>query len=128
MEEHFSFLGWEFFVRRQDGAVAGGTGTATETLARWKAGLGGDKWLHDLVSEGLAANLGGNGYPNRFTVSAGVLVSVLAAGPPSHGGPPVIGDNYLLPGGWTGDARIDLEQLRHLDKDEALLVVAWDQS
>lgn len=121
-------LGWEFLVSRQRGdGDEDGTGAAP-VLARWQAGLGGTKWLDDLVSKGVASDLGGDGYPIRYTVPAGILVAVLGEGPPKHGGPVVIGDDYILPGGWTGNVRIDIARMKELDPSEILLVEAWDQS
>jgi hypothetical protein len=120
-------LGWEFFIRRQDDEAHRAT-RSTPTLARWQAGIGGTQWLDDLVSKGVAADLGGNGYPNRYTLPVGVVVSVLAGGLPRHSGPLVIGDDYVLPGGWTGNAQFDIAQLKSLDPNEILLVEAWDQS
>jgi hypothetical protein len=40
----------------------------------------------------------------------------------------VIGDNYALPAGYVGDARIDMARLESLPADEPLIVEAWDQS
>jgi hypothetical protein len=110
-------LGWEFFVRRQ-GDESRHDGPSGATLARWRAGIGGTRWLDDLVTKGVAADLVGNGYPNRYTVPAGAVVTVLGTGLPNHDGPLVIGDDYVLPGAWTGDAKIDLPQLKLLDPNE----------
>ena len=68
------------------------------------------------------------GYPLRFIVSARTLVDVVRRGPPEHNGPMVIGDDYVLPPSWTGNAIIDLDALEHLDGAEELFVEAWDQS
>jgi hypothetical protein len=115
-------LGWEFFIARKTDAPG------SPALATWRAGLGGTDWLKDLVGKGLAVDLGGNGYPDRYEISARTLVSTLAQGPPKHGGPSVIGDNYFLPEGWTSEAKIDFTRLRRLDPNEVLLVEVWDQS
>jgi hypothetical protein len=115
-------LGWEFFVTSQSHAGE------PPSLASWRAGLGGTEWLDDLVSKGLATDLGGDGYPNRYSVPAGVLVAVLTNGIPKHGGPLVLGDDYVLPSGWTADARIDIARMRSIDPCEVLVVEAWDQS
>lgn len=120
-------LGWEFFIFRQ-GEDGRDYARWERALARWQAGWGGDEWLDDLVSQGAATDLGGNGYPNRYTVRAGALVAMLRDGLPKHDGPPVIGDDYFLPGGWTGNAKIDIARLESLDPIELLLVEAWDQS
>lgn len=121
-------LGWEFFVMRQEDARSRKPGDPDISLARWMAGLGGDQWLHDLIAQGKATNFEGNGYPKSSLVSAGALADVLGKGLPQHKGPLVIGDDYVMPGGWRGDAVIDLDRLRALDPHEILLVEAWDQS
>ena len=122
-------LGWEFFVIRQsNSALAEGTQEGA-LLASWRTGLGGTRWLQDLVEAGVATDLGGNGgYPWRFAVPAHAVVAALAQGPPKYTGPPIFGHDYVLPGGWTGEAKIDLARLRSLDPSEILLVEAWDQS
>lgn len=113
-------LGWEILVTPKS--------DDKRLLASWKVGLGGTAWLDELAKKGLAKDLGGDGYPIRYEVSAGTLTSVLERGVPKHGGPTVIGDDYVHPGDWTGDVRIDLVSLRSLDPQELLDVEAWDQS
>jgi hypothetical protein len=119
-------LGWEFFVTRQVGPIDPKARRAP--LARWMTGIGGTKWLDDLASKGGALDLGGNGYPCLYAVPAAVLVAVLRHGPPRIDAPPVVGENYYLPGGWIGDTNIDLVGLRSIDPLEMLQVEAWDQS
>lgn len=121
-------LGWEFFITRQTGTGASTPKENTPLLASWLAGLGGTDWLNVLVTAGVAAHLGGNGYPSLYSIPAGALAEVLRHGLPKHDGPLVIGDDYVLPGGWTGDARIDLASLQSLTPNELLLVEVWDQS
>ncbi|MDP1537997.1 MAG: hypothetical protein Q8L95_12530 [Burkholderiales bacterium] len=121
-------LGWEFFIHEQRETGAGLPAAQGTALASWKAGLGGTQWLDLLVSKGMAINLGGDGYPNRYAVAAGTILAVLRQGIPKHDGPLVLGDDYMLPSGWTGDASIDIERLELVDPSEILLVEAWDQS
>lgn len=121
-------LGWEFFIRRQAGTATAPRKTNAPLLASWMAGLGGTEWLDDLVSAGIAVHLDGNGYPTRYSIPAGALVEVLGHGLPKHDGPLVIGDDYVVPGGWAGNAKIDLASLQSLAPNELLLVEAWDQS
>ena len=92
------------------------------------ASLGADKWIADLAAAGIATDLGGSGYPNRFTVPAAAVVPILMQGPPKYLGPMVIGDDYVHSGGWVGDARIDLAGMSALAPTEILMVEVWDQS
>jgi hypothetical protein len=121
-------LGWEFFVTRQVATSAVSDAAKEKSVASWRAGLGGTEWLDNLVSNGVAADLGGNGYPNLYKIPASALVAILGQGLPKHDGPLVIGDDYVTPGGWTGGAIIDAAVLQSIDANEDLLVEAWDQS
>ena len=121
-------LSWQFFIKRQVTNALGAGDFENPTVATWESGWGGTDWIEHLVEKGSATDLGGNGYPCRYLASAAVLFSTLQHGVPKHTGPPVIGDDYFLPGGWTGKANIDLPRLRELDASEILVVEAWDQS
>jgi hypothetical protein len=122
-------LGWHIFITRQaPGSTPAEPRPSGPALASWEAGLGGLNWLDALVEEGKAVSLGGNGYPLRYTVSTAALLSKLAAGPPPHDGPMVLGDDYVTPKGWLGNARIDRVALAACPLDDDLLVEAWDLS
>jgi hypothetical protein len=121
-------LGWEFFVTRRVSTTTDRPSVNAPLLATWQASFRGIEWLEDLVQIGTASNLGGDGYPKRFALPAGVLTEVLAHGPPKHDSPPIIGDDFFVPRGWTGHERIDLPALKAIDPHESLLVEAWDQS
>lgn len=112
-------LGWEVFVTRQvDGT----------RVARWKTSVFGLRWLRDLVSQHQAVDLGGNGYPNRFSVAAGVLLPILGVGLPPNESPAVIGEDYVTPAGWSGDVMLNAEVAAMCHPHEQLLIEAWDQS
>lgn len=70
-------LGWHVSVYRQtDG---GGSPATAESgkgtrLAVWQTGIGGLDWIRELVKEGKVVDLGGNGYPSRFTAMGGCAV------------------------------------------------------
>jgi hypothetical protein len=70
----------------------------------------------------------GAGYPNRYLVAARHLIALLANGAPAHQGPPIIGDDYVMPANWTGKVIIDKEALAACPPDEILMVEAWDLS
>jgi hypothetical protein len=121
-------LGWEFFVTRSICAVDDCREENGRSLASWRTGIGGTDWLDTLVSSGVATDLGGNGYPNRYGVPAGALLAIFSLGIPKFKSPPVIGDDYVQPSGWTAGVEIDIAALRAIDSKEILEVEAWDQS
>lgn len=113
-------LGWDVLVFRE---VVG----SPKAIARWETGVFGLDWLDDLVKADKAIDLGGNGYPNRYSVTAGILLPLLAEGLPSNRSPLVIGDDYSRPPGWNGHLEMDPAALA-CSGDERLVVEAWDQS
>jgi hypothetical protein len=113
-------LGWSVVVSRE---------REPETvLGTWLVGPFGVKWLDELVQRGEAEFTDNVGYPNTYRLAARHVQQALASGIPTGGGPPVIGDDYELPSGWAGGARVDLDALNALPADERLVVIAWDQS
>jgi hypothetical protein len=120
-------LGWEVLVfRRLDDAP--GHKPDRALLARWQTSLGGLEWINELVEQNRAVSLGGNGYPCRYSVAAGVLLPVVTTGLPPHNSPPVFGNDYILPEGWSGDVELDHEAIAACPSDVQLLVEAWDLS
>jgi hypothetical protein len=83
---------------------------------------------NELVKRGEAEVIDNLGYPNTYTLAARHAREALATGIPTGGGPPVIGDDYVLPSGWVGEARVDLDALKALPADARLVVIAWDRS
>jgi hypothetical protein len=69
-------LGWDIYISRQrDGGSAPATFEAETgaTLESWDSGMWGLRWAGDLTKAGEAIDLGGNGYPMRYTAQAKVL-------------------------------------------------------
>jgi hypothetical protein len=121
-------LGWEIMIERGTNKAPFETPLKGQLVANWLTSLGGMRWLDRLVESGHAVDLGGNGYPCRYVLGVGTLLRVLRSGTPQAEGPPVIGDDYYLPGNWTGRNRLELEVLQAADPLELLLVEVWDQS
>ncbi len=119
-------LGWGFVVIRQCEEKA--SYEDRSPFAVWDASIGGTKWIEQLVAAGKAVDLGGNGYPLKYAAAVSILIKALRHGPPTHGGPVVVGDDYALPSGWTGNSSINIQALEALDPGEILLVEAWDLS
>ena len=82
-------LGWDIFVTGVD------TAGKKVTIASWSASLFGCLWLEDLVKQGVAKDLGGNGYPNRYQLPLSVLLEKIIPVPPDGDTPLVIRDDYL---------------------------------
>ena len=88
----------------------------------------GLKRLDALVADGKAIDLGGNGYPNRYTAEAGQLLPSVVDGPPAARPTLVCGPDDVLGPAWEGKTVIDREVADDCGMDEWLLVVAWDDS
>lgn len=113
-------LGWEVFVYRPT--------TPDVFIARWTTSVFGLKWLDQLVKDKKAIDLGGNGYPCKYSVAAGVLLPIIKGGLPANDSPQVFGDDYVLPEGWSGDIEWNQHEVVSCRSGDQLLVEAWDQS
>jgi hypothetical protein len=76
--------GWNIGVFKQenDGASPATGQSRGARLAVWQTGWRGLLWLEELVEAGNAINLGGNGYPCRYTATAGHLIPRIIEKPP----------------------------------------------
>lgn len=115
-------LGWEVFVYRDSSP------TPQNLIARWQTSVFGLKWLEQLVKENSAQDLGGNGYPDNYSVAAGVLLPIIKAGLPANNSPLVVGDDYVLPEGWSGEIVWNQSLVLACKSDDLLTIEAWDQS
>ena len=103
-------------------------------LAEWETGVGGIRWLEKLVKEGKATKLRGDGYPNRYTSTADIVLPLLTgdAIKPADDGIWVFGmdegEEYAQPPGWMGKVNLRPERIRTCPTDAALTIDAWDQS
>ena len=114
-------LGWDIFV------TAINSDGKKETLCGWSAGLLGCQWLDDLVKQGIAKSLGGNGYPNRYELPLSVLLNRITPTPPADNSPTVIGDDYISDGSISNFKFYDDVALA-IDSTTMVEVEAWDQS
>ena len=125
-------LGWQISVYRQpDGGRLPATATSGQgrRLAVWQTGLGGLEWLDELVKAGKAVDLGGNGYPCRYTVTAGALVPRVVDMPPGARRVWVYEEGVIfLRRSGKGRRWVDRTAALSCGPDEWLLVEAWDES
>lgn len=113
-------LGWEVLVYRPSAPDV--------FIARWMTSVFGLEWLNQLVKDNKAIDLGGNGYPNKYAIAAGVLLPIIKAGLPSNNSPLVIGDDYVLPEGWSSEVSWNQQEILACHPGDQLLIEAWDQS
>ena len=124
-------IGWNIGVYRQtdDGSLPATSESATGTrLAVWQTGLSGLDWIMELVKAENAIDLGGNGYPCRYTATAGNLVPQIIVGPPGARAIWLFDDHDVLTEKWEGKTVIDQTVVSACRQDEWLLVEAWDES
>ena len=116
-------LGWEVVVIKESEVD-----DISQYLIGWTTGLGGLSWLDELVKQGLAQDLGGNGYPNKYSGQASIILPKIVPVLPNYEGKFVIGDDYILEGGENWEIRINQSKIDACSPDEKLLIEAWDRS
>ena len=124
-------LGWNISVYRQmeKGEVPATAKSPEGTrLAVWQTGLGGLRWIDELIKEGMAINLGGDGYPCRYTATAEHLIPHFVNGVPEARDTWSFEVSDILLDGWEGKTVIDQTAIAACRPDEWLLVEAWDES
>ena len=124
--------GWHFSAYRQSVdrfAPASRDSALGERLAVWQGPWKALDWLRDLCSNGVAIDLGGNGYPSRITAPARFLLSSITAVPLGARNPWVVGPEDAVDFTvWPGRTVLNNNQIEECDPNEWLLVVIWDES
>lgn len=96
-------------------------------LIRWATGISGDEWIRKLCREGKAINLGGDGYPFKFTAQAKILRPFLLESPPH---PSLYWKEFVeseLPIS-GGEGLRNSKTLKSLEEDQWLVIEVFDQS
>jgi hypothetical protein len=126
-------LGWHVSVYRQpDGGHSPATfeSPSGTRLAVWQTGWDGLHWLDALAVDGKAVALGGNGYPNRYTARAEILLPHIVSESFPANETWVVGEGSYFPNpeSWAGETQIDQESAKQCRQGEWLMVEAWDES
>ena len=114
-------LGWHISIYRQlDGGASAATFPTPQgtRIAVWQAGIGGLDWLSELIKAGKAIDLGGNGYPYRFTAIAENLMPQIADSPPGARDNWLCGAGDLVTDKWEGKTVIDGAEVTLCRPDE----------
>ena len=115
-------LGWKIYITQESST------DKSEYLMIWSAGIGGLDWLDQLVKDGLAQDLGGNGYPDRYSAKAAVILPMVVPVLPNYEGKFVIGDDYVLAGGEHWGIKLNQSKIDACSPEETLIIEAWDES
>ena len=124
-------LGWHISVYRQtDGGGAPATAESAEgtRLAVWQTGVDGLDWLREMVTEGKVVDLGGNGYPSRFTATAEQLLPRIVESPPGARAEWLLDAGDIVTDKWEGKTVVDGAVAAECGADEWLIVEVWDES
>ncbi len=124
-------LGWHISVYKQkDGVSAPATFTSDAglRLGVWQTGYRGLDWINLLVKHGQTIDLGGNGYPMRFTGQMKEICQPVLDGPPEANAVWTHEATDILTEAWVGRTLIDEDELKRCDPDEWLIIEAWDES
>ena len=112
-------LGWQISVNQEPDTL----------IASWCVGIGGLDWLDELVKQGLAQDLGGNGYPCKYSAKAEVILPKIVLSPPiNENAKPTLGDDYILDTKESWDIKINQDLIKSCKPSETFMIEAWDLS
>ena len=94
-------------------------------LATWEAGLFGADWIAQLCTQSKATQLTFNGFPNRYTASADVIVPLLQAGIAEAQEGEFPQDTLT---GWPGSITVHPQRIAACERGQLLSIEVWDQS
>lgn len=124
-------LGWNIGVYRQTENVTLPATVISQVgvrLAVWQTGFEGVDWIDKLVKENKVIDLGGNGYPNRYTVTANNIIPFIKNNPPLAKDVWSSDEGDILTEKWEGKTVLDQSEIEKCPPDEWLIVDAWDES
>jgi hypothetical protein len=124
-------LGWHVSIYRQadgGGSPAKDRETDAARIAVWQTGWNGLEWLDELVRAGKAVDLGGNGYPSRYTAPAEHVIPIVLQKPPGAHEVWLCEPSDIILDSWEGKTVVDRAAAEQCRPGEWLLVEAWDES
>jgi len=125
-------IGWYISIYRQtdEGASPAPAESPTgKRLVVWQTrGFGGLDWIDELVQKGKAIDLGGDGYPRRYTATAEHLIPGFIDGPQGAQDTLECEESDILTEKREGKMVIDRVATAACRPDEWLMVEAWDKS
>jgi hypothetical protein len=124
-------LGWHVSIYRQtDGGASPATFESPEgtRLGVWQTDVDGLDWLLALVKAGKAIDLGGNGYPYRYTAPAEHLFPYFIQNRPRANEYWLLGAGDVVTDKYEGKTVIDSDAASECRPEEWLLVEVWDES
>jgi hypothetical protein len=111
-------LGWEILISDEAG----------NPVVNWISGLRGLEWIEEFVRTGGAIEIESGGYPNKYRIRAGLILSWLVEKRlPYLKVSRVISENSIESGEKNGPIFYD-ENIKLLRADTLVIVEAWDQS
>lgn len=122
--------GWWFGVfRLTDGGAVPATPTSElgVRVAEWQSGSNGKRWLDHLSEAGKVIDLGGDGYPYRYTIQAGVLAPYFTGGIPEVRERWAVDPGDIVTKEWKGKTTIREHVLNECRLGEWLMIEAWDE-
>ncbi len=123
-------LGWHINIFRTNAKthLVYDASTDETRLASWSTGVYGLVWLDNLAKANKILDLGGNGYPCRYTAKASEILPIISSALSSCNRPITIEDNYVLSAREISTLKGDAAKISACDPDDQLLIEAWDQS
>ena len=107
-------IGWWITVRKLGN-------NSFVSLACWTSPVGGLQWLDELLKDGRAIQLWGNGYPSRYIVQAKFAFHEMLTHKPTN----ISVDEKEFR---EGDTIIHHERIKSCVPDDFFIVDAWDRS
>jgi len=122
-------LGWHISVyRKADDSDPSGDISYGTRVAVWQTGFRGLQWIDRLVKSGKGIDLGGDGYPLRYSIQAGHIIPQILDGPPEANEVWIKGPEDIVTDKWEGKTVIDVAAANECKIGEWLLVQVWDES